>query len=97
MPQPACIPRAVFGVPVDHVAADQDDVADEACLRADRPRLLSCVAALPAEPKAVLVRHFGLFNTRPRGLREIAAELSMSVDTAHRRERQALELLREWF
>ena len=96
MPQPACIPQAVFGVPVDHVAADQDDVADVACLRADRPRLLACVAALPAEPKAVLIRHFGL-GTRPRGLREIAAELGMSVDTAHRRERQALELLRQWF
>ena len=96
MPAPAvCIPHAVFGHGVDHVAGE-DDVADEAITRAAIPRLYRCVARLPARERAVIVRHFGL-GCQARGLREVAVELGVSVGTVHTAERHALELLREWF
>jgi DNA-directed RNA polymerase sigma subunit (sigma70/sigma32) len=87
----------VFGVPVEHVAADEDDVAEVATTRAVIPKLHRLISELPAQEQAVIIRHFGLFNVRPRGLREIATELGVSADTAMRRERAGIETLRERF
>lgn len=95
-PAVPCVPTAVFGIPVDHVAGE-DDTADEAITRAVIPRLHRLVAALPAQQRIVIVMHFGLWGVRPRGLREIAAELGVSADTAMRRERAGIETLRERF
>lgn len=94
-PAVPCLPKAVFGVPVEHVAGE-DDVADEAITRALRPRLLRLVFALPKRSAYVTIHHFGLLGVPPRSLREIAADLGVSVGTVHAAERQALELLREW-
>ncbi len=95
MPSPACIPRAVFGVPVDQVAA-ADDTAEEATVRALRDRLRFCVSRLPEHMQRVTVLRYGLFGVEPRSLREIAAELDVSLGTAHNWERAALDLLRDW-
>lgn len=98
MPAPArittAVPVAVFGVPADHVAAD-DDTADEAIIRILAARVRVCVARLPQRERRVVRAHFGL-GCEPLSLREIAAELGISPDTAMRLERHALELLRDW-
>ena len=98
-PASSCMPIAIFGAPVDHVASE-DDVAELATTMAVRPHLLRCVARLPKREQAVIVLRFGLFGFQPRTLREVAAELdggALSLGTIHAAERHALELLREWF
>ena len=92
----AAVPHAVFGIPVDQVAGE-DQVAEDAMIRADRPRLWRCVAQLPARQRYVIVHRYGLAGTDRRTLRELAAELGVAPDTVQRLERAGLELLREWF
>ncbi len=91
----SCLPRAVFGVPVEHVAGD-DETAESAMTRAIVPRLHQCVARLPSLEQATVIAHYGLFAVEPRPLRVIAAQTGQSVTTVYRCEQRALELLREW-
>ncbi len=91
----SCLPRAVFGVPVDHVAGD-DETAESAITRAIVPRLYQCVARLPPLEQATVIAHYGLFAVEPRPLRAIAAQTGQSLGSVYRCEQRALELLRAW-
>lgn len=93
-----CLPRAVFGVPVDHVPSD-DDVAEEAVSRAMRSRLYRCIGDLgdldPDLQRVVLFR-YGIAGFPLRTLRELACEMSLSPAGVLKLERRALACLREW-
>lgn len=90
-----CLPRAVFGVPVEHVAGE-DETADTAITRAIVPRLHLAVARLPQPEQLTIIAHYGLFAVPPRSLRIIAAQTGRSLGSVHRCEERALELLRGW-
>ena len=91
----ACIPRAIFGAPVDHIPSE-DDVAEEAMQRALIPPLYRALRALPERRlKEVVVLRYGLLGIDPQSLREIAADWGVSPATVLTTERRALALLRD--
>ncbi len=90
-----CLPRAVFGVPVENVAG-ADETAETAIARSLVPRLHHCIALLPQREQTTIICHYGLFAIEPRSLRTIAAQTGQSLGSVHRCEARALELLREW-
>ena len=96
-PASPCVPIAIFGAPVDHVASD-DDVADEATSKVLCDQVAVLVRALPWREHAVIVQRFGLFGVEPRTLRDIAAELDGGVSpaTVLACERRAIATLRAW-
>lgn len=96
-PVSPCVPIAIFGAPVDHVASD-DDVAEEATSKVMCDLVGELVRALPRRERTVLIQRFGLFNSEPRTLREIAAVLDGGVSpaTALACERRAIATLRSW-
>ncbi len=89
------IPRAVFGAPVDHVAAE-DDVAEPAILRVTSSRLRQGVLLLEPDEQWVVISRFGLAGARVRTLRELAGDMGISPATVLRIERRAIESLRTW-
>src|SRR4051812_17532567 len=68
-----CLPVAVTGVPVDHVADPDEDPAAVAMLAADAARVRSLVARLPRDQRAVICMHFGL-GCPQAGFRETAVD-----------------------
>ena len=91
-----CVPVAVTGVPVDHVADPDEDPAAAAMLSVDAARVRRLVAGLPRDQRAVICMHFGL-GCAPAGFREISRRLGISVGHAFALERAALVVLRERF
>lgn len=91
-----CLPVAVTGVEVDHVADPDEDPAAQAMLAADAARVRSLVAQLPRDQRRVICMHFGL-GCHPAGFREISRRLGVSVGHAFALNRAGLARLREWF
>lgn len=91
----ACIPRAIFGAPCDHIASE-DDVAEEAMQRALVPPLYRALRALPEQRlREVVVLRFGLLGSDPHSLREIAEHWGVSPATVLTVERRALTAMRD--
>jgi DNA-directed RNA polymerase sigma subunit (sigma70/sigma32) len=91
-----CLPTAVFGRPVEHVPADQEDTADVAISRAMRSRLYRCIGQLDPDLRRVVLFRYGIAGFPQQTLRELAHHMGISPAGVLKLERRALDCLREW-